>query len=43
MSISSTDKKDKAFIESTLLDLESVNNDEHIFQDPAVAEYYYNL
>lgn len=43
MSISSTDKKDKAFFESTLLDLESVNKDEHIFQDPAIVEYYYNL
>ncbi|CUM67410.1 uncharacterized protein PRCAT00005104001 [Priceomyces carsonii] len=43
MSVSSTDKKDKVFIETGLLDLESINKDENIFQDPAVAEYYYNL
>lgn len=41
MSISFTDKKDKVFFESTQVDLESVN--EHIFQDPDIAEYYYNL
>lgn len=41
--VSPNDKKDRDFIESRLLDLESLNKDEHIFEDPAVAEYYYNL
>lgn len=43
MTISSKDTKCEDNLEIRLIDLESVNKDDHVFLNAAVAEYYYNL